>query len=64
MATDNAQAPAQAPAQEEQPRITCYVSKRLAPQNEMVEVEYGPGRKVWVQSRYVRYELDAKPAKK
>jgi|JI61114C2RNA_FD_contig_21_9044813_length_377_multi_7_in_0_out_0_2 hypothetical protein len=64
MATETtAQAPVQAPAQEEQPRITCFVTKRLVPQSETVEVEYSPGRKVWVQTRYLRYEFD-KSAKK
>ncbi len=57
------QAPETTQAPKDEPKITCFVSKQAVPQSSTVELEYAPGKKVWVQSRYIRYELDAKSKK-
>jgi len=44
---------------EDEPKIMCYVSKRMVPKSKTVEVEYAPGRKVWVLSKYIHYTLNA-----
>ncbi len=43
------------PAPIEEPKIMCYVSKRMVPKSQTVEVEYSAGKKVWVLARYIRY---------
>lgn len=55
-ATAAAEGAPAAPAVEE-PKIMCYVSKRMVPKSQTVEVEYQPGKKVWVLARYIRYDL-------
>lgn len=67
---DNREAPAATPATDEappapaveEPKIMCYVSKRMVPKSQTVEVEYQPGKKVWVLSKYIRYDLDESTA--
>ena len=39
----------------EEPRIMCYVSKKMVKKSETVEVEYQPGKKVWVLAKYIKY---------
>jgi len=45
-----------------EPKIMCYVSKRMVPRSKTVEVEYSSGKKVWVLSKYIRYDMDAEAA--
>lgn len=40
-------------------KIMCFVSKKMVPLNETVEVEYAPGKKVRVMPKYVKYDLEA-----
>ncbi|MFA5623732.1 MAG: hypothetical protein WC966_01560 [Bradymonadales bacterium] len=40
----------------EEPRMVCYICKKLSPKSDMVEVEYEKGKTVWVLSKYVKYE--------
>ncbi len=42
----------------DEPKIMCYVSKRMVPKSETVEVEYRAGKKVWVLAKYLRYQAD------
>jgi len=35
--------------------VTCYVSKKLVPVSDTVEVQYGPGKKHRVLPKYVKY---------
>lgn len=35
--------------------IMCYVSKKMVPMSETVEVQYAPGRTYRVLARYIRY---------
>lgn len=42
----------------EEPKIMCYVSKMMVPKSQTVEVEYAPGKKVWVLARYIKFPLD------
>ena len=51
--TTEAAAPA-APKVEEQ-KIMCFVSKKMVPISETVEIEYMPHKKVRVLPRYIRY---------
>ncbi len=39
----------------EEPKIMCYVSKRMVPKSQTIEVEYSAGKKVWVLAKYIRY---------
>lgn len=39
-------------------KIMCFVSKEMVPINETVEIEYGPGKKVRVLPKYVKYDRD------
>ena len=48
-----------APSIEDEPKIMCYVSKRMVPKSQTVEVEYAPSRKVWVLARYIHYPTGA-----
>lgn len=36
-------------------QIMCFVSKKMVPIEDTVEVEYSPGQAYRVQSKYVRY---------
>jgi hypothetical protein len=36
-------------------QIMCYISKKMVPMSETVEVQYSPGRKYRVLARYIRY---------
>lgn len=40
----------------EEPKMVCFICKKLSPKSEMIEVEYAKGKKVWVLSKYVRFE--------
>ncbi|MDX9720825.1 MAG: hypothetical protein RBU37_08750 [Myxococcota bacterium] len=40
----------------EEPRIMCWVSKKMVKKSETVEVEYAPGKTVWVLPKYIRFE--------
>ena len=53
---------ASSPAPIEEPKIMCYVSKRMVPKSQTVEVEYSAGKKVWVLAKYIRYGEGAKQA--
>lgn len=39
-------------------KIMCFVSKKMVPINETVEIEYAPGKKVQVLPKYVKYDQD------
>lgn len=39
-------------------KIMCFVSKEMVPINETVEVEYGPGKKVRVLPKYIKYDQE------
>ncbi len=41
--------------QADEPRIMCYVCKKMVPKSQTMEVEYAPGKKVWILSKYLRY---------
>lgn len=40
-------------------KIMCFVSKRMVPIEDTVEVEYSPGKSYRVLGQYVRFELNA-----
>jgi hypothetical protein len=40
-------------------KIMCFVSKKMVPISETVEVEYMPHKKVRVLPHYIRYNQDA-----
>jgi hypothetical protein len=40
-------------------QIMCFVSKKMVPIEDTVEVEYSPGQAYRVQSKYVRYGQEA-----
>ena len=52
--TDTAETP-EAPEANEQ-KIMCFVSKKMVPISQTIEIEYMPHKKVRVLPRYVRYE--------
>lgn len=37
-------------------KIMCFVSKEMVPINDTVEIEYGPGKKVRVLPKYIKYD--------
>lgn len=39
-------------------KIMCFVSKKMVPLNETVEIEYAPGKKVRVLPKYVKYDQE------
>ena len=39
-------------------KIMCFVSKEMVPINETVEVLYGPGKKVRVLPKYIKYDRE------
>lgn len=60
--TDTVEAPVQEPvvaAPVDEPKIMCYVSKKMIPKSNTVEVEYSHGKKVWVSAKYIKYDTDA-----
>lgn len=40
-------------------KIMCFVSKKMVPLGDTVELEYAPGKKVRVLPRYVKYDLES-----
>ncbi len=40
----------------EEQRIMCFISKKMVPISQTVEVEYMPHKKVRVLPKYIRYE--------
>jgi len=48
----------QEPKVEEQ-KIMCFVSKKMVPISETVEVEYMPHKKVRVLPKYIKYSAEA-----
>ena len=47
----------QEPVKQEE-KIMCFVSKKMVPVSETVEIEYMPHKKVRVLPRYIRYEME------
>lgn len=45
--------------QKNEQKIMCFVSKKMVPISETVEVEYMPHKKVQVLPKYIRYEDSA-----
>jgi len=39
-------------------KIMCFVSKEMVPINDTVEVEYGPGKKVRVLPKFIKYDQE------
>jgi len=39
-------------------KIMCFVSKEMVPINDTVEIEYGPGKKVRVLPKFIKYDRD------
>lgn len=39
-------------------KIMCFVSKEMVPINETVEILYGPGKKVRVLPKFIKYDQD------
>lgn len=37
-------------------KIMCYVSKKMVPMEDTVEMEYAPGKAVRVLPKYIRFE--------
>jgi len=56
--TDQTQAPVQEAAPVDEPKIMCYVSKKMVPKSKTVEVEYSSGKKVWVLAKYIKYDAE------
>lgn len=50
--TDTPEETAEAASQE---LIMCYISKKMVPMSETVEVSYGPNKKFRVLPQYIRY---------
>ena len=46
----------EATEEEEEQRIMCFISKKMVPISQTVEVEYMPHKKVRVLPKYIRYE--------
>ncbi len=42
--------------EESEQKIMCFVSKKMVPMNQTVEVEYTAHKKVHVLPKYIRYE--------
>lgn len=42
----------------EQTKIMCFVSKKMVPISDTVEVEYSPGKNVRVLPKYVKFEQE------
>ena len=40
-------------------KIMCFVSKKMVPLSQTVEVEYAPGKKVRVLPQYVKFDTSA-----
>lgn len=45
-----------APTEVSEQKIMCFVSKKMVPMSETVEVEYMPHKKVNVLPKYIKYE--------
>ena len=45
--------------QKNEQKIMCFVSKKMVPISETVEVEYMPHKKVHVLPKYIRFSEDA-----
>ncbi len=41
------------------PKIMCYVCKKMVPKSTMVEIEFSNGKKVWVLEKYIKFTDEA-----
>ena len=57
-AAENVEQAEETPKVDEQ-KIMCFVSKKMVPISETVEVEYMPHKKVRVLPHYIRYQDEA-----
>lgn len=48
-----------APEEVSEQKIMCFVSKKMVPMSETVEVEYMPHKKVNVLPKYIKYDESA-----